>query len=93
MSRASYSTYDAKARFSEILRKVRSGESVCITYRGVEVAEIRPIQKTESAEEILERLERVGILSAEPGHGRRPMDLEPLARRPGALKRFLESRD
>lgn len=35
-----YSTYEAKARFSEIIRKVRSGKHVRITYRGREVAEV-----------------------------------------------------
>ena len=29
-----YSTYEAKAKFSEILRKIRGGESVYVTYRG-----------------------------------------------------------
>ena len=37
-----YSTYEAKARFSEILRRVREGRSVNITYHGEVVAEIRP---------------------------------------------------
>ena len=35
-----YSTYEAKARFSEVMRKVRSGQRVRITYRGEEIAEI-----------------------------------------------------
>ena len=39
-----YSTYEAKARFSEVLRQVREGETVTVTYRGEPVAEIRLIQ-------------------------------------------------
>ena len=35
-----YSTYEAKARFSEIIRKIRSGKHVRITYRAREVAEV-----------------------------------------------------
>ena len=35
-----YSTYEAKAKFSEIMRKVREGKHVYISYRGKEVAEI-----------------------------------------------------
>ena len=85
-----YSTYEAKAKFSEILRKVRGGESVYVSYRGEEVAEIRPVEKRETQEEQLKRLEEEGIVTRrkEP---RRP--LAPIAKRPGALERFLESRD
>jgi len=39
-----YSTYEAKARFSEVIRKVRDGQRVVIAYRGEEVAEIRPLE-------------------------------------------------
>jgi prevent-host-death family protein len=85
-----YSTYDAKARFSEILRKVRGGETVLITYRGEEVAEIRPIEKKPSIEEKLRLLKEKGILS---GPADPTADFEPLALRPGALARFLEERD
>ena len=86
-----YSTYEAKAKFSEILRKVRKGKHVYITYRGREVAEIKPIEKKEETlEERIQRLRERGDLSG-------PVDpnapIEPIARRPGALKRFLEERD
>ena len=40
-----YSTYEAKAHFSEILRKVRSGRPVRISYRGEEIAEVRPLSR------------------------------------------------
>ena len=94
MTRTTYSTYEAKARFSEVLRKVRGGESVFITYRGEEVAEIRPVVHDETLRERLEKLEKKGIISRA---GRDPADIEralrPLGKRPGGLKRFLESRD
>ena len=35
-----YSTYEAKAKLSEILRKVRAGQKVGISYRGELVAEV-----------------------------------------------------
>lgn len=93
MSVPTYSTYEAKARFSEILRQVRAGESVVITYRGTEVAEIKPIASRESLEERLERLERSRVLdSASPAAGSGEV-LEPVAERPGALERFLASRE
>ena len=85
-----YSAYEAKAKFSEILRKVKAGQRVIISYRGEEVAEIRPLETSRSLEASLRQLEADGILSSptrQPGH------LAPVARRPGALDRFLESRE
>jgi prevent-host-death family protein len=86
-----YSTYEAKARFSEILRKVRAGRRVRISYRGEEIAEIAPIQPAgRSLATSLKRLEEAGLIgpTSPPVH-----PLRPIARRPGALARFLESRD
>ena len=85
-----YSTYEAKARFSEIVRRVRHGETVYVSYRGKEVAEIRPVPTEQSVESALERLRGRGVISGPPAA--RPA-LKPIAKRPGALKRFLESRD
>ena len=86
-----YSTYEAKARFSEILRKVRAGRRVRISYRGEEIAEVRPIErKRPSLERSLAQLEETGVITPTPA-GRHP--LRPLARKPGALARFLKSRD
>ena len=85
-----YSTYEAKARFSEILRKVRSGERVVVSYHGKDVAEIRPVEEVEASLECrLQQLESAGVL--EPASRPRG-DLKPLVRRPGALQRFLDSR-
>ena len=85
-----YSTYEAKARFSEVLRQVREGETVTVTYRGEPVAEIRPIQpKPKTTEERLNELERRGELIRSKGP-RRP--LRPVATIPGALERFLAER-
>ncbi|MBI4615552.1 MAG: type II toxin-antitoxin system prevent-host-death family antitoxin [Planctomycetes bacterium] len=88
-----YSTYEAKARFSEVLKKVREGHRVIITYRGKEIAELRAIVRgrVPVLEERLAELEAAGEIrrprkrfSAETGS---------LAKKPGALARFLESRD
>lgn len=38
-----YSTYEAKSRFSEIIRQVRGGQVARVSYHGREVAEIRPV--------------------------------------------------
>ena len=85
-----YSTYEAKARFSEVLRQVRQGKTITISYRGKPAAEIRPIQpKNQTLEERLEDLERRGILvpARDPN-----APIRPIAHRPGALKRFLAER-
>ena len=85
-----YSTYEAKAKFSEIMRKVREGKHVYISYRGKEVAEIRPLEEEDSLESRLRRLEEQGVVGPPASPKGK---LEPIADRPGALKRFLESRD
>jgi prevent-host-death family protein len=86
-----YSTYEAKAKFSEILRKVRAGQRIVIAYRGEEIAEIRPLEKNErSLDKVLKRLEDRGLVS----RARTPTGpLKPLVRKPGALARFLDSRE
>lgn len=88
---ATYSVYEAKARFSEVIRQVRDGETVTVSYRGEPVAEIRAIKShgTPTLEERLMELERSGELvrSAVPRS-----TLRPVERRPGALSRFLAER-
>lgn len=86
-----YSTYEAKARFSEVIRHVREGKTVTVSYRGEPVAEIRAIQREpRSLEARLGELERQGIV-VPSGQAKAP--LAPLGRRPGALKRFLDERN
>lgn len=85
-----YSTYEAKARFSEVLRLVREGTTVTVSYRGDPVAEIRPIkQEAVTVEEHFARLEERGILV--PARGtRKPLRVgDP---KPGALAHFLADR-
>lgn len=42
MSAFVYTAREARARFAELLRRVRNGETVAVSYRGAPVAEIRP---------------------------------------------------
>lgn len=86
-----YSTYEAKARFSEVLRLVREGTVVTISYRGDPVAEIRPLApEATSVEEHFARLEERGIvIPAEDPQS----PLRPGAANPGGLARFLADRD
>lgn len=85
-----YSTYEAKARFSEVLRRVREGRTITVTYHGEPVAEIRPLDRPGGAAARMDWLRGRGLLSVvEEG----PRSLEPVAHRPGALRRFLDERD
>jgi prevent-host-death family protein len=85
-----YSTYEAKAKFSEVLRKVRAGKRVTIAYRGKEIAQVIPMASKQSMEERLRELEERGVLT----RAKKPAAaLKPLANRPGALQLFLEERD
>jgi prevent-host-death family protein len=88
---AKFSTYEAKARFSEVIRRVRAGQRVVVTFHGQDVAEIRPIEKRsiDLGQRVLQ-LEERGVL-VRAGGSRVPWTA--VARRPGALKRFLAERD
>ena len=86
-----YSTYEAKARFSEVIRLVRAGHTVTVTYRGRPVAEVRPINTDfETLEERLDDLATRGVIVRQEGPRR---FLSPVTDRPGALERFLAERD
>lgn len=86
-----YSTYEAKARFSEVMRRVRAGHTVTVSYRGEPVAEVRPIKAhDETIEERLDDLATRGVIIRRKGPR---AFLTPVAHRPGALERFLAERD
>ena len=85
-----YSTYEAKARLSEILDRVRDGDVVTITHRGTPVAEVRPVERSEGALEArIDQLRRAGVITEAKSAG----TWRPIRRKRGALRRFLESRD
>jgi prevent-host-death family protein len=84
-----YSTYEAKAKLSEILRKVEAGRTVVISRHGKAIAEVRPVTREVSLEQRIEELARQGVIS-HAGSGRK--EWKPIARRPGALRRFLADR-
>ena len=85
-----YSTYEAKARFSELMRQVREGRSVLITYHGKPVAELRPLQPVEGVESRIRRLRASGRIV---GGDQRPAHFAPLLKRAGAARRFLDGRE
>ena len=86
-----YSTYDAKAKLSEILRKVEDGRTIYISRHGQPIAEIRPIQREPvTLEQRIAELTERGVIvpPADP-----TAVLRPIANRPGALREFLEDRN
>jgi len=87
----SYSLYEAKARLSALVRQVREGRTVVITVHGKPAAELRPVAEVRGLAQRLKQLEDRGELIPAPADAAFPT--RPLARRPGALKRFLDERD
>ncbi len=90
-----YSVHEASERLEEILHKVRTGEKAVLTEEGKDIAEIQsiqPVAKTgDPVEDALRELEEEGILSSP---GIKPEgEIVPVAVTPGALARFLASRD
>ena len=88
MARA-YPVYEAKAKLSEILRRVKRGRSVTISDRGTDVARVVPVEASPDLRSRLQQLEREGVVTAAPGSAG---DIRPLVRKRGALRRFLASR-
>jgi len=89
--RDSYSLYEAKARLSAIIRQVREGRHVTVTLHGVPVAEIRPIAgEGDDLAARMEQLSARGILVPSDYSADR---VRPVARRTGALRRFLDDRE
>lgn len=49
---AVYTAREARTRFAELLRRVRGGETVTVSYRGAPIAEMRPPVETVPPAEI-----------------------------------------
>lgn len=64
------SVAELKARTSEILRRVKGGQEILITERGVPVARIQPLDDTQRRSTRRTRLARSGLLR--PGKGKLP---------------------
>ncbi len=85
------SIYESKAKFSEIIRKVREGQTVTVSYYCEPVAEVRPITPAgPGLDDRVRRLEDRGVV-VRPAV--REGKLRRIVRRPGALERFLADRN
>jgi prevent-host-death family protein len=88
--RDTYSLYEAKARLSAIVRRVREGHSVTVTVHGKPVAEIRPVAAPEPGiDGRVAELTARGVLVGGAGSTR----IRTIARRPGAVARLVRDRD
>lgn len=81
---------DAKARFSQLVHDAERGREWVITERGKAVARIVSVQSTDRLPlaERLGRLERSGIVDAQPKHVLRVPP--PLALKRGLARKMLE---
>ena len=76
---------EAKAKLSALLDRVKAGESITITDRGVPVAQIVPLTGNSDVdrEARLQRLERAGLIR----RPKRKLDVEAFLARPLAKSR------
>ena len=82
--------HQAKAKLSEILPRVKRGRSVSISERGREIAHVVPVSRATDLATRVAELERDGLIRSGRGSIKA---IAPLARRRGALGRFLASRE
>ncbi len=89
--RNTYSLYETKARLSAIVKMVREGNTVVVTLHGEPVVEIRPIEShgTGLKARMNELADRGVLVRSAPSHQLPGV----VARKPGALRRFLADRD
>ena len=87
MRRKEYSIYQAKARFSEIVRIVKRRRRVIVTDRGIPVAEIIPYKtdQPESIEDRIAKLTQIGAIIP----SQEPFSATPVRLVPGASDRFM----
>lgn len=91
MSDIVYSVHEAKAHFSELLRKVQRAQRVIITHHGKAIAEIIPHKDDHlDYESRLHHLEDLGVVTKAPTEKR---TLRTIAAKPKALKQFLADRN
>lgn len=90
-----YSIYEARAKFSELVRTVLATGSALITQRGKPVIRVIPYQASPADfEERLTHLAQVGKARLATSHFCDLLDAtKGLQVKPGAVQRFLKERD
>lgn len=106
---AVYTAREARTRFAEILRRVRGGETVTVSYRGAPIAEMRPSVESAPPSEIAASTPPPAPSLSEEELEARAADMrrrgilypangpkqpfKTVCSSPGALARFLADRD
>ena len=75
--RTSASIAQMKARLSEYVRKVKAGNEVLVTERGVPVARLTALEVTERRATRRDRLARTGVVKPGKGRIRRALQTAP----------------
>ena len=91
--KSEYSIYEAKSKFSQILRLVKTSRNVTITERGVPIARISIYSEPKSLEMRLEEMLAQGRLIRPKILLSQTLKALKTHKRPGALVRFLEERE
>lgn len=85
-----YSIYETKAKFSEILRIVKSGKEVIVNERGHSIARILPFKSLDDLSQRWDWFCKAGqVIKFESGE----RDFTAKSESKGALGRFLEERE
>lgn len=84
-----YSIYEAKAKLSELLRKVKKGHESIITERGKPIAKVIPFNQPQTFEERIRDMIHRGVIIPRKSKGPLPDGVS----RPGGLARFLAERE
>ena len=88
--KSSFAIHEAKARFSELVRVVKSGRELVITERGRPVARLVGVAEEARLRDRLRDLQSQGIIGAFPTSP--DAVVAPVVRRRGAVARFLADR-
>ncbi len=86
-----YSTFEAKTKFSELLKLVQAGKTVAISDQGKPFAEIRPVAERQLSNDA--RLEELCKRGAYIPPKSTLSAFKSCVQRPGAVMGFLEDRN
>ena len=89
--RDTYSVYEAKSKLSAIIRQVREGHPVVVTLHGEPAVEIRAIEAPKKG--LAARIEELAARGALVRASDPQAQPRTVARRPGAVARFLADRN
>jgi len=92
--KASASVVQLKARLSEYLRRVKAGNEITVTERGLPIARIVPLDADQRRASREERLIRAGVLRpGRPGGIRKSLLIPPKGKPLGVLDALLANRE